>query len=327
MARLLGRVLERERFDLIVGAEIGPGLRTTPYLKGKGSTPWVIEDLEPTMISNKIRSPDIWLYRMRYGLTWWKHRRHLAHVLERADGCTVPSKREQAEVRGIMRHSIPLELIPNGLDLDRYCLRWSSLEEKTLIFPGSLAYKANFEAVDFFLKDIFPLILAENPGVKFIVTGRTDQVKLDQLRTNEQVVFTGYLEDVRETVFQSTVCIVPLLTGGGTRMKILESMALKTPVVSTSLGAEGLEVESNETIFIADTPKEFSRAVLRLLSEPALRAHFSEKGRKLVEDRYSWANIGRRLEQFLFEVVERSRSRGFPNQTSYNEPRDISSID
>jgi len=309
MTQLLGNVLEKNSFDLIVAAEIGPGLCTSPYLKGKGTVPWVIEDLEPTMISNKIRTEDFWIQRIRYGLTWWKHRRYLADILDEADGCTVVSKKERAQVEEIMRRPIPLGMVPNGVDLDRYCFRQSPPEKNTLVFPGALTYKANFEAIEFFLKHVFPLILVERANVRLFVTGNTDQVPLDRLRRSEQVIFTGYLEDVRQTIAQSTLCIVPLLSGGGTRMKILESMALGTPVVSTSLGAEGLEVEPNKNILIADDPRGLSRAVLRILSEEALREKLSEEGRKLVEERYSWERSGERLEHFLLTVLEKSRSR------------------
>jgi ABC-type polysaccharide/polyol phosphate transport system ATPase subunit len=115
------------------------------------------------------------------------------------------------------------------------------------------------------------------------------------------------IDDVRPTVAQSWACVVPLRVGGGTRLKILEAMALGTPVVSTSKGAEGLEVTPGEDILIADEPTEFADAILRLLDDPARRAKLAANGQRLVRERYGWDQIGKKLDQLLHQVVRRYR--------------------
>jgi glycosyltransferase involved in cell wall biosynthesis len=117
------------------------------------------------------------------------------------------------------------------------------------------------------------------------------------------VVLTGYLDDIRPRVACSSVCVVPMTVGGGTRLKILEAMALGTPVVSTNKGAEGLGVTTEENILIADEPTEFANAILRLLDDPALQAKLAANGQELVREKYGWDQIGEKLDRFLRQVV------------------------
>jgi glycosyltransferase involved in cell wall biosynthesis len=161
--------------------------------------------------------------------------------------------------------------------------------------------------MEFFLRDVFPLIKAQRPNVRMSITGGYDGVPVSRLPMGDGVELTGYLPDIRPAVAQSWVSVVPLRMGGGTRLKILEAMALGTPVVSTAKGAEGLEVTHEEDILIADAPDDFAQAVLRLLRDEDLRASLSAAGRRLVAERYSWETCARRLEQLLCRVVQRGQ--------------------
>jgi glycosyltransferase involved in cell wall biosynthesis len=299
--------LQRYTFDLIVASEIGLGLCVSPYVLRFDGVPRVIEDLELSMIWSQIQNGHTLTERTRHRLTWWKQRRYAVHLLRQIDGCTVASEQELALLQGIAPDFKSLAVVPNGLELELYQGDWGHATPDTLIFPGALTYQANFDAMDFFLKAVFPLIRAQRPGVILCITGRTDGVPLHRLPLNEEVVFTGYLGDVRPAVAQSRVCVAPLLRGGGTRLKILEAMALGTPVVSTSKGAEGLGATAGEDILIADEPAEFADAVLRLLADETLRTKLAANGRKLVRGQYGWDRIGEKLDYFLCQVVERHR--------------------
>jgi polysaccharide biosynthesis protein PslH len=120
------------------------------------------------------------------------------------------------------------------------------------------------------------------------------------------VQLTGYLADVRPTIAESWVSLVPLRQGGGTRLKILEAMALGTPVVSTSKGAEGLETNHGENILLADTAAEFAQRTIELLRSPELRARLVAGGRRLVESRYDWRVVGADLRQVVNSAAEQS---------------------
>ncbi len=302
MSDLVTHTLERERFDVIVASEIGIGTSTTPYVRNVKGIPRVLEDLELSMIESGIKAQQTWLGGMRHRLTWWKMRRFTARLLPDLDGCTVASEQERENVLSIVPGYRSLAVVPNGVDLSHYSGSFSP-RPNTLVFQGALTYGANFDAMAFFLRRVFPLIRARRPEARLYITGRTDGVPLERLPLDEGVVLTGYLDDIRPCVAQSWVCVVPLRLGGGTRLKILEAMALGTPVVSTGKGAEGLEVTPGENILIADEPIEFADAVLRLLGDRALRARLAANGRQLVQKRYDWRIIGERFNAFLESVA------------------------
>jgi glycosyltransferase involved in cell wall biosynthesis len=182
--------------------------------------------------------------------------------------------------------------VPNGIQLSEYVSDFGQPLPDTLVYAGSLTYRPNFEAMAFFLREIFPAIRAERPNVKLLVTGKPDGQAQAALPSTDGVVFTGYLPDVRPTVAQSWVSLAPLLAGGGTRVKILESLALGTPVVATTKGAEGLEFVSGRELLIADQPSDFAEAVLSLLRDVGLRRRMSQAGRQGVKQKYDWDEIG-----------------------------------
>jgi glycosyltransferase involved in cell wall biosynthesis len=171
------------------------------------------------------------------------------------------------------------------------------------VYAGALTYHANYDAAQYLLADIYPRLAAKVPGLTLRVTGGTRGVDLDALPTHPGVHYTGYVPDIRPVVARSWVSVVPLRVGGGTRLKILESMALGTPVVSTSKGAEGLEVTHGENILIADDPRDFADSVTEVLQSPALRARLASGGRRLVETTYAWDIVGPRLRALVEQVT------------------------
>lgn len=184
-----------------------------------------------------------------------------------------------------------LLVVPNGVETAASDRQSYTPEPGTLIFNGALTYSANYDAMDYFLREIFPEVVRQTPGVTLRITGSAAGVDLEKLPINRHVELTGYLENVQPVVAQSWACVVPLRIGGGTRLKILEAMALGTPVICTSKGAEGLAAQNEVHLLIADEPHAFVEQTLRLLRSPELRQRLSQNARRLVRDRYDWAAI------------------------------------
>src|SRR5262249_28581209 len=153
-----------------------------------------------------------------------------------------------------------------------------------------------------------PLIRKTVPEVNLSVVGRDPPPRVQHL-ARDGVVITGTVPDVRPWMNRASVFVVPLRVGGGTRLKILEAMASGRPVVSTSLGCEGLDVKDGDNILVADTPTAFADAVVRCLREPELRRALGARGRALVLERYQWGAIGHALSEFLAEMRETSAQR------------------
>ena len=185
----------------------------------------MLEELEVTKILAPYHSETSLIKKFRNGLTWWKLSRYVRKILVEYDGCTVVSGNEQRAVAKILPSKPPV-VIPNGVDCSYYRTNHHEVvEPDTIIFNGSITYSVNFQAMDYFIRNILPLIQAHRPQVRLFITGKVNQELIDQLPHNEGVEFTGFLDDIRTTLSQSWLSVVPLTIGGGTRLKILESMA------------------------------------------------------------------------------------------------------
>ncbi|MBA4313398.1 MAG: hypothetical protein C0417_12310 [Chlorobiaceae bacterium] len=227
----------------------------------------------------------------------WKHylgHRHFeSNICQFFDTCLVPSETDKDKLISLIGATISIEVIPNGVDTSFFHAE-NDRGGSSIVFTGTMDYSPNIEGVLFFVHKILPLVKQTQPSVTFSVVGRKPPAEIMALEGSGVHIYAD-VPDVRPYIYDSTVYVVPLLVGGGTRLKILEAMACGRAVVSTTLGAEGLNVTNNENILIADTPDEFANAVIRLLKDPKLNRNIVEAGRRLVEEQYDWNRIGKKL--------------------------------
>ena len=207
--------------------------------------------------------------------------------------------------RELNEDKISVTVVPNGIDICRNSYRSPDLSKPMhLIFCGSLDYEPNVEGLTWFLQSVWPLILNNYPVLKLIVVGRghppAELLKL--LKDDTSIDLIGEVEDVIPYYRKASLAVVPLLHGSGTRLKILEAMSLGVPVISTFVGAEGIDYTNGKNIFIADTEKEFDESVNKLLNESLIFSQISKEGRKLVEEKYSWNVIGENLHHRLSDL-------------------------
>jgi polysaccharide biosynthesis protein PslH len=169
-----------------------------------------------------------------------------------------------------------------------------------LVFVGSMDYLPNIEGVKFFVREVLPLIRARRPGCAVSVVGRQPPGEITSLAAKDPLIHvTGTVADVRPYLWGAAVSVVPLLSGGGTRLKIYESMAAGTAVVSTAVGAEGLCVHHPRDIRLADTPERFAAECLALLEHQSEREALATAARHLVVSEFSWDRVSRRFEELL----------------------------
>jgi glycosyltransferase involved in cell wall biosynthesis len=238
---------------------------------------------------------------VRQRFTWEKHRRYIARVGQKFRACTVASERERSFFAEVAPDYRPIHVIPNCIDVDAYDGSANKRVPGALVFAGSMSYEPNHCAMRWFLSDIYPSVKAEVPGATLAITGDPG---LRHVLTGPGVTHTGVVPDIHQVVASCSVSVVPLRSGGGTRLKIIESLALRTPVVTTSKGAEGLDVRAGEHLLIADTADEFAGAVVRLLRDPEHARGLAENGFKLVRERYNSDVV---LPKFLRLVDEVAR--------------------
>lgn len=213
-----------------------------------------------------------------------------ARSLTGFDHCLVVSDDEAHLLEGVVAAG-KVSVVENGVD----CSSMRPLPEPTvgddLLFVGVIGYPPNADAVLYFCGSILPIIRRAIPDVRLFVVGHAPPVEIRALGSSPEVVVTGAVEDPVPYYSRARVCVVPLRAGGGTRLKILEAMALGRPVVTTSIGCEGIDVVDGEHLLIADTPEAFAQSVIRALSDGALRERITSSGRRLVEERYDWPII------------------------------------
>ncbi|MFQ3633061.1 glycosyltransferase family 4 protein [Roseiflexus sp.] len=300
------RVSERAmdvRPDIVVAFQIN----TAPYALHVARVPRLLEELEVGNIHTQYIQQTSTPRRLRAWLTWRKHAAYVQNLLRHFDACTVVSENEQRLVRQIAPEMQAIHVLPNGADVRSCAKDWGQPEPDTLIYPGALTYDANFDAVKYFISEIFPRVRNMRPGIRFVVTGAAPPELRSALPQMEGVHFAGYVDDVRPLIARSWCEVVPLRQGGGTRLKVLEALALGTPVVSTPKGVEGLDLEHNVHVLIAQTAGEFADATLNLLERPDVRARLAAEGRRRVVERYDWRVIGEQFNALLDHVVERSQ--------------------
>jgi glycosyltransferase involved in cell wall biosynthesis len=180
-------------------------------------------------------------------------------------------------------------LIPNGVDTAYFNKLPENISEyPVLTFFGKISTPPNVDAVKYFYHSIFPIIRAKIPGIRFHIVGSSPTDEIKKLTEDENVVVTGYVEDIRTYIAKADVVICPMRKGGGIKNKILEAMSLGRAVVSTSIGAEGVDVTNGQDILISDTPAEFAESINRILSDKCLRDRVVTNARKLIDNNYSW---------------------------------------
>ena len=195
--------------------------------------------------------------------------------------------------------------IPTGVDASYFHPNGTAEKPARLVFTGSMDWYPNEDAIIHFMDAILPRLRLRVPGLTIAVVGRNPSDRLKALGAAKGVQVTGTVDDVRPFVAEAAVYVVPLRIGGGTRLKIFEALAMGKAVVSTSVGAEGLPLTPGQHFLQADSPEEFATAVLSLLEDVPRRRAIGEAGRRLVEARYSWEQIGREFERLCEEVASR----------------------
>ena len=202
--------------------------------------------------------------------------------------------------------SVPVSIVPMGVDLE-YFQPNRTEDEPNLLFTGIMSYFPNVDAVQYFCNEIFPLVKNAVPNAKFYIVGNSPAKKVIKLTTSDDVIVTGRVEDVRPYFDKSAVFVCPLRSGSGMQTKILEAMAMEVPVVTTSLGFEALEATAGKNIIVADGAGKLAQEVIRLLKDKELRRSIAQNGRKLVERKYGWSSVVRRLD-VVYEDITKSRS-------------------
>lgn len=290
--------LLKTRFDLIQ-VEFG-------HLSGYDfgvSAPVVLDEhnIEYELLYRMYLSERTGFRRFYNWLEYKKYEREERALWKRVNACVFTSDRETS----MLRQQVPgirATTAPNGVDIEYFQPSAEENDPNSLVYTGLISYRPNTDAVLYFAQEILPLILRKRPQTVFNIVGMGPTPEVQRLQ-GPNVNVTGEVPDVRPYIAKAGVMVVPLRMGSGTRLKVLEGLAMGKPVVSTTIGCEGIDVRADEHLRIADTPEAFADAVLTLQEEREAALTMGRRGRTLVVERYSWASITDHLELFHQEVL------------------------
>ncbi len=254
-------------------------------------------NVETILWDRMVENEGNWLKRLIYRLEAAKMRNYERSSIGKFQRVIAVSEQDRAWMSPFMA-SDKISVVPTGVDLEQY--RYSSGTQAArplVMFTGTMDFEPNVDGVEYFCREIWPRILQAVPDARFRIVGKNPVAAVRRL-ASETVEVTGTVPSVAEHLQQAWVLVVPLRMGGGTRLKIYEGMAVGRAVVSTSIGAEGLDVHNGKDILLADEIETFAQAVITLLREPELRKRYEAAAAELVA-RFDWASVAQRFAEVL----------------------------
>jgi glycosyltransferase involved in cell wall biosynthesis len=241
-----------------------------------------------------------------------KMRRFEGNALRRFDTVIAVSARDGKALAAL--YDLPtVETIDTGVDLDFYGFapvdRAAAFGPSggAIVFTGAMDWRANIDGIEFLMDEVWPIVMRARPDVNAVIVGRNPPADLIAKAKERGLPweFTGFVDDIRPYVAAGHVYVIPLRVGSGTRIKAFEAMSMGRPVVSTTVGVEGLDVTHGEHYLAADTAEAFAQSILRLLDDAELRERLARAARGRVEERFSWSHVARQFEAICLRALER----------------------
>ena len=294
-------------FDFPHAAVLAPAPFEPPSVLFTHNVEAEILDRHAALARGPMQGPWRWLWRRQARLM----DRFEREVLHRFDTVIAVSPRDAGALR--RRYGLAaVEVIDTGVDLDACAFSppgpGPDAEGGTVVFRGAMDSRSNIEGVAFLMDEVWPHVARARPAARALIVGRNPPAALlaQARRRGLPWHFTGTVDDIRPHVRQGDVSVIPLRVGSGTRLKAFEAMALGVPMISTTLGVEGLPVTPGEHLLVADTAEAFAAAVLRLLADAALRSRLAGAARALLELRFSWAHVAAQFEAVCQQTLIRA---------------------
>jgi glycosyltransferase involved in cell wall biosynthesis len=300
----LGELLHADRYDVlqVEGIEMAPYALQTPP---PGRPQLVFDDhnaeyvLQKRAFSTDARHPRRCIGAAYSLIQWQKLTLYERRICRAADNVVAVSETDRQALRALLP-GLEVTVVPNGVDLDFYrpgvTPPLPGLGPHSLVFTGKMDFRPNVDAVLWFVNDVLPLITSKIPDARFYAVGQSPHPRLAPLAGRPDVVITGRVPDTRSYISGAGVYVIPLRIGGGTRLKVLEAMAMGQGIVSTRLGCDGFPFEDGREVRFADDPAAFASAVVRLLQNRQETDALGRAARAYVEANYGWGAIVPRME-------------------------------
>lgn len=286
-------LLKEASFDVvqIEGIEMAPYL---PTIRKFAPSARIIYDdhnaewlLQYRNFTTDVKNPARWIAAAYSFIQTQRLKKYERWVCRQADGVVAVSEADQAAIQQL-DSTLKITLVPNGVDPAEYNAPPKEIVPVDLVFTGKMDYRPNIDAMLWFAQEVLPKIQARRPHTTLAIVGQRPHARLDPIKSNPAVTITGYVEDVRPYIAGAQVYIAPFRIGGGTRLKLLEAMAMRKAIVATTVGAEGFPIKSGQEAVLVDDPAGMAQAILQLLEQPKTRYNMGEAAYRFVTATYSW---------------------------------------
>ena len=290
MRREIERLLKEQTFDVMVCDFLQPSVNVPPNL-----------DVATVLFQHNVEAM---IWKRHYEIQknpvkraflydqWrktWRYERSACRKFDLVVAVSAADEKQMREEYGLKRAAA----VPTGVDIDYFSPSGAiAPENHNIVFTGSMDWLPNEDAMQYFIRELLPLVRKEIPDVTLTVVGRNPYASLVELsKSDKSIVVTGRVDDVRPYIEKAAVYVVPIRIGGGTRLKIYEAMSMGKPVVSTTVGAEGLPVTNNEELVLADSASDFAAALIRVFRDREWAAALGERAAKLVRKKFGWRGV------------------------------------
>jgi glycosyltransferase involved in cell wall biosynthesis len=240
--------------------------------------------------------------KLIYGISYKMTSMYEKEIYKRFDACLIVTQRDKDLLTSLCPQ-INCEVLPNGVDTEYFSPMDVEEDFPSLVFVAEMGTLTNVHSILEFYDKIYPLIRKELPQTKLYLVGRKPSAEITNLAADQSVVVTGYVDSVKPYIAKSSIFVAPLILGTGIKNKVLEAMAMGKCVVTTSIGAQGINAVSGKDLIIADDPNEFATWVVNLLKDKQLRQKLGDNARRIIESQNSWKKIAERLDQIFREAV------------------------
>jgi polysaccharide biosynthesis protein PslH len=286
MRQAIRQVTDGEVFDIVQADQLG----MAQYALGVTGGKKVLDDHNAVwqLYQRLWETLPLGALKLLWGREWPLLKKYEGQVGRQFDGIFAVSQADRAALEEVMGQAGKVRIVPITVDADEVFPVHREPKSDHILSMGTMFWQPNIEGVMWFAREIYPRIQAERPGAVVDILGARPPKAIVRLAQSEPAIHvTGYVPDPTPYLEKAGVMIVPLLAGSGMRVKILQALAQEIPIVTTTIGCEGIEVEHGRHVLIADTPEEFARAVLRLLADPGLGRVLGRNGRELILARYN----------------------------------------
>jgi glycosyltransferase involved in cell wall biosynthesis len=310
--RALDRLLTTRAFDIVV---VSAGLSLTRYRlraapPGKPAPRLILDEHNIEFdLQRQMRKAGNFARRLHHTINWPKVRREETRDWRSLDGVTFTSALDQQRALALVPE-VRSAVVPNAVDVSAFEPRPGDPKPDgvTVMFFGINDYYPNTDGILYLLREVWPRIAERHPRARLKIVGPRPTPEI-LAKASDRIEVTGKVDDLRLHLASAGAIIVPLRIGGGTRFKVLEAMAMAKPIVSTTIGAEGIEAVHEKHLLLADDPEQLALAVARVLDDAALAERLGREGRALVKARYSWDAAAAQMESFFQDVLSRSATR------------------